>query len=87
VCVSCVVCHVVCVVCARGAYVQLPPVVREGDENKAFAFNAESWPLIIDAVVQLNEVFRQKDVRFVPCRVVSLVVSSACVVFRTRMSF
>src|SRR3989344_3349697 len=49
------------------AYVQLPPVVREGDEDKAFAFNAESWPLIIDAVVQLAEVFRQKDARFEPC--------------------
>lgn len=51
------------VICC-GDFFQLPPVVREGDENKAFAFNAESWPLIIDAVVQLNEVFRQKDVRF-----------------------
>jgi hypothetical protein len=81
----------VCVVCARGAYVQLPPVVREGDENKAFAFNAESWPLIIDAVVQLNEVFRQKDVRLVPCRVVSLVVSlvvsCACAVVRVRVRY
>jgi hypothetical protein len=45
---------------------------RGGDDDKVFAFNAESWPSCIDTVVQLTEVFRQKDERFVAC------VSCAC---------
>jgi hypothetical protein len=57
---------------------------RGGDDDKVFAFNAESWPSCIDTVVQLTEVFRQKDERFVVCvsRVVCVCVCHTCVVCR-----
>jgi hypothetical protein len=58
----------------RVATEQLPPVVDnilrgrrdDEDDSNVFAFNAESWPLCIDLVVQLTQVFRQKDARCAP---------------------
>lgn len=58
-----------------GDFFQLPPVVSQADlqrrrnnENQLvgrFCFEAPSWPMIFDSMVELTQVFRQSDLEFV----------------------
>jgi ATP-dependent DNA helicase PIF1 len=47
-----------------GDFAQLPPVVPKG-KLRVHAFEAECWPGCMGTYVELQEVFRQKDVQFV----------------------
>lgn len=47
-----------------GDFLQLPPVTESGREP-VFAFDARCWQAVVSRRINLTEVFRQKDQRFV----------------------
>ncbi|GAA5871155.1 hypothetical protein JCM3774_006807 [Rhodotorula dairenensis] len=47
-----------------GDFFQLPPVTK-GSKNPSFAFEAAAWKESIQHTVNLTQVFRQKDTRFI----------------------
>ncbi|ROW04561.1 hypothetical protein VMCG_04946 [Cytospora schulzeri] len=47
-----------------GDFFQLPPVTPSGKDT-FFAFQSDAWKASIDTTIMLNQVFRQKDNRFV----------------------
>jgi len=48
-----------------GDYLQLPPVSREGEEEKRFSFEAESFNNSNVKIIELTEVIRQSDESFI----------------------
>ena len=48
-----------------GDFLQLPPISKDHGAKKKFCFQASTWTSCVGATVELKEIFRQSDQRFV----------------------